>query len=71
MWRVPVASEAIRSVGYDPAARTLEIEFAQRAVYRYRDVPPAVHAELMAADSLGTCFNARIRDRYPCTRVAQ
>ncbi|MFC8451891.1 KTSC domain-containing protein [Kitasatospora sp. NPDC057223] len=62
--RTAVESSALRSVGYDAAARLLEIEFVSGAVYAYADVPPAVHRELMEAPSHGRCFGQVVRGRY-------
>lgn len=62
MDREPVESQALVSVGYDPDRRMLEIEFEGGAVYRYYDVPPELHAELMAAPSRGEYFAAHIRN---------
>lgn len=62
MRRESVASEALRSVGYDPDRRILEVEFASGAVYRYFDVPPELHAGLMTAASHGAFFAVSIRD---------
>lgn len=62
MYREPVASEALRSVGYDPDRRLLEIEFASGIVYRYFDVPPELHVGLMTVASHGSYFAAYIRD---------
>lgn len=62
MEREPVESQALLSVGYDPDRRMLEIEFEGGAVYRYYDVPPELHAELMAAPSRGEYFAAHIRN---------
>ena len=44
MIRQPVTSSNLRTVGYDPITRTLEIEFQDGAVYQYDGVPPDVHA---------------------------
>ena len=46
-------------------AGTLEIEFVSGNVYRYLDVPEDLYRELMRAQSIGTFFNERIRDRFP------
>jgi hypothetical protein len=62
MRREPVTSEAMRSVGYDPRRRILEIEFASGDVYRYRGVPPELHVDLMQAASHGEFFAHHIRD---------
>lgn len=62
MERVPVESEALRSVGYDRRRRVLEVEFASGAIYRYLGVPSRTHAALMQARSLGGYFGEHIRD---------
>ena len=62
MHRERVSSEALRSVGYDPDRRILEIEFSGGHVYRYFDVPPSLHAGLMTASSHGEFFATAIRD---------
>ena len=61
--RTPVSSSALRSVGYYEDSQTLEIEFTNRAVYRYYDVPPDVYRELMAAESHGRYFHQHVRDK--------
>jgi len=60
--REPVASEVLRSVGYDPDRNILELEFTGGEVYRYFDVPPELHVGLMTAVSHGAFFAAHIRD---------
>jgi hypothetical protein len=47
----------------------LEIEFHHTGIYQYYDVPKTVLEELLAQNSLGAYFNAKIRDIYPCARV--
>lgn len=51
--RVPVQSSNIVSVGYRSTTATLEIEFKNRSVYQYYNVPAKIHAELMQAESHG------------------
>lgn len=71
MRREPVDSEALRSVGYDPDLRILEVEFSSGSVYRYREVPQEVHAALMTAASVGEFFATRVRDAgFEYARVA-
>jgi hypothetical protein len=65
--RVPVASEALRSVGYE--AGTLELEFADGDVYRYFDVPEAEYAALMLSESMGRYVVENIREGYRYVRV--
>jgi len=62
MERERVESEAIAGVGYDADRRVLEIEFTSGEIYRYFDVPPALHAGLMTAASHGEFFAQHIRN---------
>jgi hypothetical protein len=67
--RKPVQSSDLASVGYDAKLRLLEIEFHSGGIYRYREVPPEIHGQLLAAGSKGRFFATRIRDQFRCERV--
>jgi hypothetical protein len=67
--RQPVVSSGIVSIGYSKRLHVLEIEFVNGAVYRYTQVTPSVHRELMAADSKARYYDANIKGNYPSTRV--
>lgn len=69
MYRVSVESTTLSTVSYDSQKLRLELEFANATVYRYLDVPVAVHAELLAAPSKGRFFNLCIRGRFAHQRV--
>jgi hypothetical protein len=69
MDRAPVQSSNIRSVGYDSASRTLEVEFHTGSIYQYFGVPEAVYQTLMRAASKGAYFQEHIRDRYSFRQV--
>jgi hypothetical protein len=69
MDRAPVRSSNMLSVGYDPATRTLEVQFHSGGIYQYSGVPDAIHLGLMGAASKGAYFQANIKDRYPCKQV--
>ena len=71
MRRQPVSSSALRSVGYDPQAQTLEVEFVSGEVYRYVGVELIVYKALMRADSMGRFVNERIKPRYPSVHVGE
>lgn len=72
MRRQVIESSVIRSVGYDPSSKTLEIEFEPGdRVYQYFDVPEAVYQELLAAPSRGHFFNERIKGTYPSIKTSQ
>lgn len=70
MDRQLVSSSNIRSVGYDPGARVLEIEFHSGGTYEYLEVPEAVYRALMSAESHGSFFHAHIRDKYRYRRIS-
>jgi hypothetical protein len=69
MRRTRVTSSVIASVGYAARARRLEIEFVSGRVYQYLDVEADTFADLLAAPSKGTYFNAHIRDTYAAVQV--
>lgn len=69
MKRQPVQSSMIRSIGYDEATATLEIEFRSGEVYQYYGVEPEIYREMMKAPSHGRYFLARIRDVYRYAKV--
>lgn len=69
MNRAPVRSSNIRSIGYDPDDRILEVEFRSGGIYQYSVVPESVYQGFMRASSKGSYFQNRIRDRYPTRRV--
>jgi hypothetical protein len=69
MKRTPVQSTAIRSIGYDSTAKTLDIEFLNRRVYRYFDVPEFLYRGFMLAGSKGGYFKTRINNRFSCEEI--
>ena len=81
MKRNAVTSSQLRSVGYDPATGTLEIEFHPTqakepgqtndpSVYQYAGVPQSVHDELVTAPSVGSYFIKHIKKgNYKYQRV--
>jgi hypothetical protein len=67
--RASVASKGIASIGYSKRLHILEIQFVNGAVYRYLQVAPSVHRDLMAADSKARYYDANIKGNYPSLRV--
>jgi hypothetical protein len=67
--RQPVESSSVRSLGYDPANRALEVQFASGAVYRYADVPSRVVDGLAVASSIGRYVARNVRGVYRYRRV--
>ena len=67
--RIPVESSNLKSVGFDSRTKTLEVEFRHGGVYRYLEVPDAVHAELMKAESKGRYFQTNVRNKFRFERT--
>jgi hypothetical protein len=65
----PVKSSTITHVGYDPAARKMQVHFKNGGKYVYHDVSPADHDALVEADSIGSHFAGHIRDRFRTTKL--
>ncbi|NOT49594.1 MAG: KTSC domain-containing protein [Acidobacteria bacterium] len=62
MTRQRVSSSSIRSVGYDPENRILEIELKHGGIYQYFEVPEEVHSDLKAAASVGRYYTKYVRN---------
>jgi len=60
--RHPVKSSNLKSVGYDKATRTLQVEFHSGQVRDYKHVPSEHHAGLLAAKSPGAYFHTHIKN---------
>ncbi|KPL91323.1 KTSC domain-containing protein [Herpetosiphon geysericola] len=71
MKRTPVDSSNLASVGYDATNQTLEIEFQNRSIYQYFEVPEDMYNELMQADSHGSYFNGYIRGAFMYRKVSR
>ena len=69
MDRILVNSSNIITVGYDNAAKILEVEFQSGKVYQYMDVPEDLYQSLMAAPSKGQYFHDHIMNQYDFTEV--
>lgn len=70
MQRQHVSSSNLSSVGYDSSTQILEVEFNNRRIYQYRNVPLSIYQGLMRASSHGRYFNKYIvNGRYPYLRV--
>jgi ATP-dependent DNA helicase RecG len=62
--RKPVLSSHIRSIGYDPNEKRLEVEFHDGGVYSYHNVDEREHHSLMHAASIGKHFHTHIKHRH-------
>jgi len=59
-----MASSAMTAIAYDDEKRWLQVEFSNRSLYRYFDVPEPLYLGLLRAPSPGTYFNTQIRGKY-------
>ena len=64
MKMIAVNSTTLRTVGYDTESQLLRIEFQNRSVYQYFEVPAAVYRNLMQASSNCAYFNRSIRSHF-------
>ena len=67
--REAVESTAIGSIGYSKRLHALEIEFRYGAIYRYLDVEPSIHRDLMNAKSKARFYDDNIRKKYRSLHV--
>lgn len=59
MERIKVQSSNVEAIGYD--GNDMEVEFKGGGVYKYFNVPFRVWEAVVNADSVGKCFNERIK----------
>lgn len=59
--RTAVKSTNVKSVGYCPDRKCIEIEFSGGGVYRYHDCDQALFDELMKAESVGKFVDVNLK----------
>ena len=64
MERERVVSSNVHSIGYDSEQKILEIEFNDRSIYHYFDVPEPEYSKFMTASSKGKYLNSHIKGKY-------
>ena len=64
MERIEITSSNLKSVGYDPATQTMEVEFHKGPIYRYKEVPLEVYDTLVRCDSAGAYFAMAVKGKY-------
>ena len=69
--RVPLQSTLLASVLYDPLLSRLEIELSSGERYLYFQVPRHCYQHLLQADSKGSFFNRKIRNRFPFQHLSR
>ncbi len=64
-------STCFEEVGYDPDFEILVVRFRDSgAVYTYSDFPESAWEDFMAADSLGSFYNAHIKGAYEYEKIS-
>jgi len=69
MQRHAVQSSVLESVGYDPNAKILELEFREGGVWNYFNFPKLTFQKFINAESLGHFFTRKIKGKYPELRI--
>jgi hypothetical protein len=69
MERKRLNASSIRSVGYDAATQTLEVEFSSGSIVQYSGVSPEVHRRFMSSPSPGSFYQDQIDENFPARRV--
>lgn len=70
-WQETPGSTAFAYVGYDSQYEKLAVIFRSNdsRTYVYSDFSIGDFLKFMEADSLGSYYNANIKNRYPCERI--
>lgn len=69
MERKRINSGTLRSAGYEPRTRVLEIEFTNGDVIQYTGVGEDLHRGLMSSASAASYFRDRIEEDFPSCRL--
>jgi len=70
MYRTPVSSTNICSIGYDSQSAILEVEFTSGDVYQYFNIPEHLYRGLMSASSKGQFLSDYIRNSYRYQKIS-
>ncbi|MFL5728694.1 MAG: KTSC domain-containing protein [Cytophagaceae bacterium] len=70
MYRVPVSSKILKTIGYDPNRLLLEVKFRITGkVYAFYDITKEEFLRLISARSVGNYFNTHIKTRFQSMEV--
>lgn len=68
---IPCKSSMLKGYAYDPASKTLTLQFKSGVSYEYQDVPLPVYEGMCAAESIGSFFSKNIRGQFKASEVNQ
>lgn len=64
-----VTSSKIKSIGYYPSEKILEIVFIASGTYQYVGVSAKTYNSFLEAKSKGRFFDGVIKDKYLCRKI--
>lgn len=64
-----VSSGKLRAIGYDPAARILQVQFDDGSIVQYLSVPQDRFHRLSGSGAMWSYFRDNIEDEYTSKRV--
>lgn len=59
----PVTSSAVSALGYEPASKTLHVQFSNGRLHEFPNIEPDEYQRFLHADSIGRHFNQHFRGR--------
>ena len=69
MFHQIVKSSKIKSIGYFPSEKILEIEFIKYGTYQYVSVSAKTYNAFLKAKSKVRFFDGVIKDKYLCRKI--
>ena len=69
MRRKLVKSSSILAIGYNEKSFTMQVEFLNKDIYEYYNVPKFVYEAFISAKSIGSYFMEHIRSEYRYSEV--
>jgi hypothetical protein len=66
---IPVDSENVSTAGYSHDTGDLYVEFHSGSKYHYKNVPPTLYREMMAAERPGHFFAHRIKPHWKGVKI--
>ncbi len=69
MDRKEVESRLVKSIGYDPEKKVMEVEFTTTMIYEYRNFPEEVYNQILEARSIDNFFKDKIANKYKYVRM--
>lgn len=67
----PAQSSTVSAHGYDPASRTMQVQFKNGNVYQYKGVPQEIFNNYKNSESQGSYHQQNIKGRYEASLVGR